>query len=263
MAAIARLMMQQGRIMLSIDTENPIAVLRLEHGKVNAMDLALCEALTQQLAQLATHSCRAVVITGTGNSFSAGVDLVQLTQGGADYVGRFLPVMDKFFHALLTFPKPVVAALNGHALAGGCIIAACCDHVVMAEGTGRVGVTELAVGVPFPMLPFEIIRARLTARDARDLVYSARTLLPAEALAVGLVDEVAPPAELLPRAMDAAARLTEIPAVSFALTKRAFVTPILARVEASLAINADVTRAWQGDEVLSHVRAFLEKRAKK
>lgn len=249
--------------MFSIDTENPIAVLRLEHGKVNAMDLALCEALTQQLALLATHPCRAVIITGTGNSFSAGVDLVQLTQGGVEYVSRFLPLMDAFFYALLTFPKPVVAALNGHALAGGCIIAACCDHVVMAEGTGRVGVTELVVGVPFPMLPLEIVRARLSPRDGRDLIYSARTVLPPEALALGLVDEVAPPADLMPRAMDAATRLTTIPAVSFALTKRAFVTPILARVEATAAINADVTQAWQGDEVLSHVRAFLEKRAKR
>lgn len=249
--------------MFALDSEDPIAVLRLEHGKVNAMDLALCEALTQQLALLATHQCRALVITGTGSSFSAGVDLVQLTQGGPEYVGRFLPVMDAFFYALLTFPKPVVAALNGHALAGGCIIAACCDHVVMAEGTGRVGVTELVVGVPFPMLPLEIVRARLSARDARDLIYSARTVFPPEALALGLVDEISPPADLLPRSIDAAARLAAIPAVSFALTKRAFVTPILARVEGTTAIDADVKRAWQGDEVLSHVRAFLDKRAKR
>lgn len=249
--------------MFSIDTDNPIAVLRLEHGKVNAMDLSLCEALTQQLAALVTHPCRALVITGAGNSFSAGVDLVQLTQGGANYVTRFLPVMDAFFYALLTFPKPVVAAVNGHALAGGCIIAACCDHVVMADGTGRIGVTELVVGVPFPMLPLEIVRARLSARNARDLVYRARTVFPPEALALGLVDELAPAAEVMTRAVEAATRLSGIPAVSFALTKRAFVAPVLARVEATAAINDDVTRAWQGDEVLSCVRAFLDKRAKR
>ncbi len=249
--------------MFSVDTGNPIAVIRLEHGKVNAMDLSLCQALTQQLALLAAHPCRAVVITGAGNSFSAGVDLVQLTQGGADYVARFLPVMDAFFHAWLTFPKPVVAAMNGHALAGGCIIAACCDHVVMAEGTGRVGVTELVVGVPFPMLPLEIVRARLSARDGRDLIYSGRAVLPPEALALGLVDEIAPAADVLTRARDAATRLCAIPPVSFTLTKRAFVAPILARVEAAAAIDADVTRAWQGEEVLSHVRAFLDSRAKR
>lgn len=247
--------------MLSCENHGAIAVLRLEHGKVNALDAALCEALTAQLAVLAGGAVGAVVITGAGNSFSAGVDLVRLVQGGAGYVARFLPLMDACFRALLTFPKPVVAALNGHAIAGGCVLAACCDYVVMGDGPGRVGVTELAVGVPFPMLPMEIIRARVPERHARDLVYSARTVLPPEALALGLLDEIAPPADVLARAMDAAARLAAIAPVSFALTKRALVAPILARALAGAAIDADVIRAWQGDEVLARVRAFLAQRA--
>jgi enoyl-CoA hydratase len=247
--------------MFTVNSDNSLAVLRLAHGKVSAMDLRLTEALTEQLQALAADECRALVITGTGNTFSAGVDLVQLTQGGADYVSRFLPAMDAFFHALLTFPKPVVAAVNGHALAGGCIIAACCDHVVMNEMSGFVGVTELKVGVPFPMLPLEIVRARLTPRDARDLVYTARTLTPQEAQAVGLVDELAPPDDLLDRALAAASRLASIPAVTLGITKRAFVAPILDRVSATMAIDADTKRAWEGDEVLSAVRDFLAKRA--
>lgn len=132
-----------------------------------------------------------------------------------------------------------------------------------AEGSGRVGVTELAVGVPFPMLPLEIVRARATERDARDLVVSARTVLPPEALALGLVAELAPAADLMSRAIGAATRLSTIPPVSFAITKRAFVAPIFARVQAGAAIDADVMRAWQGDEVLSQVRAFLEQRAER
>lgn len=247
--------------MFACETHGTVVVLRLEHGKVNAMDVALCEALTRQLAVLAGDGCAAVVITGAGHSFSAGVDLTQLVQGGAGYVARFLPVMDAFFGALLTFPKPLVAALNGHAIAGGCIIANCCDHVVMADGAGRIGVTELAVGVPFPMLPMEIFRARVSERDARDLVYSARTVLAPEALALGLVDEIVPAADVVTRAVAVALRLSAIPPVSFALTKRTFVASILARVQATAAIDADVTRAWQGDEVLSRVRAFLDQRA--
>ena len=70
--------------MFSLATESPVAVLRLEHGKVNALDLQLCQALTTQLHSLAVHNCRALIITGAGNAFSAGVDLVHLTQGGAD-----------------------------------------------------------------------------------------------------------------------------------------------------------------------------------
>lgn len=250
-------------MMFSCEREEGVAVLRLEHGKVNAMDLPLCEALAKQLGVLAADSCEAVVLTGAGNSFCAGVDLVRLAEGGPEYVKHFLPAMDTLFHTLLTFPKPMVAALNGHALAGGCIIAACCDHVVMADGQGRVGVTELAVGVPFPMLPLEIVRARVTERDGRELVYSARTMLPAEALAVGLVDQVVPAADLLTRAMEAATRLSAIAPVTFGITKRAMVAPILARVRDAAAIDADVTRAWRGDEVLSRVRTFLERRAKR
>jgi len=249
--------------MFSCEREGDIVVLRLTHGKVNAMDLPLCEALTKQLGVLAADSCNAVVLTGAGNAFSAGVDLVRLVAGGPAYVAQFLPAMDTLFHALLTFPKPMVAALNGHALAGGCVIAMCCDHVVMADGQGRMGVTELAVGVPFPTLPLEIVRARVTERHGRDLIYSARTVLPAEAMAMGLVDEVVPATALLPRAMDAATRLSAIAPVTFGLTKRAMVAPILARVRDAAAIDADVIRAWQGDEVLSRVRAFLDQRAKR
>jgi len=250
-------------MMFSCDREEGVAVLRLEHGKVNAMDLPLCEALIAQLGDLAADSSGAVVLTGAGNAFSAGVDLVRLVEGGSEYVRQFLPAMDTLFHSLLTFPKPLVGALNGHALAGGCIIASCCDYVVMADGQGRVGVTELAVGVPFPMLPLEIVRARVTERDGRDLIFSARAVLPAEAKAMGLVDEVVPAAELLPRAMEAATRLSAIAPVTFGITKRAMVAPILARVRDGAAIDAEVTRAWQGDEVLSRVRAFLERRAKR
>ena len=71
--------------------------------------------------------------------------------------------MEAFFQTLLTFPKPAVAAVNGHAIAGGCIIAAACDHRVMADGTGRIGVPELMVGVPFPSLPLEIVGSRVPA----------------------------------------------------------------------------------------------------
>ena len=97
--------------------------------------------------------------------------------------------------AALSFRKPAVAAVNGHAIAGGCIIAAACDHRVMAEGSGRIGIPELAVGVPFPALPFEIVQARRVAASiSRSLVLAAAdTVLPSEALALGLIDEIATP----------------------------------------------------------------------
>ncbi|MSO50476.1 MAG: hypothetical protein EXQ49_11370, partial [Acidobacteria bacterium] len=111
--------------------------------------------------------------------------------------------------------------------------------------------------------PLEIVRARVTERDGRDLAYSVRTLLPAEAMVMGLVDQVVPAADLLTHAMEAAARLAAIAPVTFGITKRAMVAPILARVRDAAAIDADVSRVWQGDEVLSRVCAFLDRRARK
>ena len=236
-----------------------LAVIRLAYGRVSALDTALCEALSQELSSVASSPVRGVILTGTGSAFSAGVDLFQVLDGGADYLARFLPAMETFFRALLTFPKPVVAAVNGHAIAGGCITAAACDHRIMAEGTGRIGVPELAVGVPFPALPFEIVGARVQPTMFRQLVYGGRTVLPAEALQLGLVDELSPPDLLMTRAQQATAQLVQIPAITFALTKRTFTEPLLARVHAAASLNDDVLRAWQSPEVQARMRHYVEK----
>ena len=170
--------------MINREDSESIAVIRMAHGKVSALDALFCDALVKEITEVARGPARALVLTGTGSSFSAGVDLFQALEGGADYLIRFLPAMETFFRTLLTFPKPAVAAVNGHAIAGGCIIAAACDHRIMVNGTGRIGVPELAVGVPFPTLPFEIVGARVPQARFRDLVYSGRVVLPPEALAL-------------------------------------------------------------------------------
>lgn len=249
--------------MLTRVLDGSVAVVRIEHGKVNALDVALCEALTSELAELeAAPSVQAVVLTGSGSSFSAGVDLVQLVAGGAAYAQRFLPVMDRLFRTLLTFPTPIVAAVNGHAIAGGCVVATACDRVLMAEGRGQMGITELAVGVPFPMLALEIVRARVPERDFRTLLYGAETVSAAEALRMGLVDRTVASEALLEQAIEAARHLAAIPSTTFRLTKRAVVAPVLAQARAGMDIDADVTSAWATDEILDSVRAFLERRTK-
>jgi enoyl-CoA hydratase len=110
--------------MFSREDAGGIAVVRMAYGKVSALDTAFCDAMSDELAALGESESRAVVITGTGSAFSAGVDLFKVLDGGAAYLDRFLPAMARFFETVLTLPKPVVAAINGHAIAGGCIVAA-------------------------------------------------------------------------------------------------------------------------------------------
>lgn len=234
-------------------------MVRLAHGKVSALDVDLCHALVRELEAIAASDARALILTGTGSAFSAGVDLFRVLDGGAEYLKRFLPAMEAFFRTLLTFSKPAIAAINGHAIAGGCIIAAACDYRVMAEGSARIGVPELAVGVPFPTLPFEIVRARVSPGPFRDLVFTGRTVPPGEAVAVGLVDEIAPIDVLITRAQHAAERLADIPPMTFALTKRTFTEPILERVGRAASLNADVVAAWESPAVQARMRAYVEK----
>src|SRR5690349_10375897 len=109
-----------------------VLTLRLAHGKANALDVELLDALLGELEGMA-DDVRALILTGTGSIFSAGVDLFRLTRDGADYVGRFLPLLSRLVRTLFTFPRPVVAAVNGHAIAGGCVLVLACDVRLMAE----------------------------------------------------------------------------------------------------------------------------------
>ena len=223
------------------------------------MDIELGEALVREMAAAADPSIKAVIITGTGSSFSAGVDLFRLVKEGPDYARRFLPVLDQFLSVTLAFPKPVVAAVNGHAIAGGCILAAACDRRIMVEGNGRIGIPELAVGVPVPALPLQIMAARVADGPLRDLVFTGRTVEVDEAKAMGLVDEKCPNGMLIDRAIETALRLAASPAQAFALTKEAFYTPILERTNQLSEHNDFVVNEWLQQHTYDTIRAYLDR----
>src|SRR5579864_2549295 len=156
----------------------------MRHGKANALDTELCQALCGALDDAAADGAAAVVLTGTGPMFSAGVDLKRVTAGREGYVAAFLPELRRAFTRLAAFELPVVAAINGHAIAGGFILVAAADWAVMAKGPGRAGVTELLVGVPFPAVALELLRLRAGDAQARPLALSGATFCAREALAV-------------------------------------------------------------------------------
>lgn len=240
-----------------------IRTLKLAHGKVSAMDVELGEALIEAFKAAQDDSVSAVILTGSGSSFSAGVDLFRVVNGGPDYGRRFLPVLDDFLRRVLTFPRPVVAAINGHAIAGGCILAAACDHRIMVDGTGRIGIPELAVGVPFPALPMQIMAARVPGGALRDLVFSGRTVQADEAKSMGLIDEKCPDGMLMDRAHDVARKYSAIPRQAFALTKETFYAPILDRADRSPTLNARVVQEWMQPHTYEAIRGYLNRTIKK
>ena len=122
--------------MIEVETVDNVAIVRMQHGKANALDIEFCEALAARFHTLRNDSERAVVLTGAGKMFSAGVDLKRLSAGGADYVRRFLPALHKLYEEVFFHPKPVVAAINGYAVAGGAVLACCADRRITSSPSG-------------------------------------------------------------------------------------------------------------------------------
>jgi enoyl-CoA hydratase len=240
--------------MIERETTGPITTLRLAHGKASAMDVELCEALIRELREAESSDAKAIILTGTGSIFSAGVDLYRMTNEGAAYVERFFPALRESLHALFTFPKPIVAAVNGHAIAGGCLMAAACDYRVMSAG--KIGVPELLVGVPFPAVAIEILKFAC-GRDAQSLVYSGRTISPDDARLAGLIDEVVAPDFLHVRADHIARELAAIDSRNFAITKKQLRGDTLDRIDKISALDEDAIRMWSAPEVHDHIRQYL------
>lgn len=250
--------------MIQRHDQNGIAILRMEHGKANAIDTDLFDALNDQLDQLETSDVSAVVLTGTGSSFSAGVDLFQVVDGGADYLASFLPALSKGLRRLFTLPKPVVAAVNGHAIAGGCLLAVACDYRVMARGRGKIGVTELLVGVPFPAVAMEVLRYQLSDAVAQKWVYSGALVGPDEAQDIGWVDELADAEQVLDRAIAQAVRWGKIPGQAFAMTKLQLRQEAADRMERqSVRLDEEIARIWSEEETLQGIRDFMANMTKK
>jgi enoyl-CoA hydratase len=250
--------------MIELKDRDGIAVVTMAHGKANALDVELCEAVAAQFDKLREAPAKAVVLTGQGRMFSAGVDLVRLSEGGAPYVRRFLPALHRLFEAVFFFPKPVVAAVNGHAIAGGCVLQCCADKRIAARGDSRIGVTELLVGVPFPPLAFEVMRFASPPRYLADGMYSGATFTPDVALTRGLVDELADAPALLDRAVAAAQTLAALPPKTFAQTKQQVRQPVVDALERhAKRIDEASMGIWTADETLGHIREYVSRTFKK
>ena len=238
--------------MLDLEERGDVAIMRLQHGKVNALDLELLLAITE--AMRAVDQARAVVITGSGSVFSAGVDLQRIVAGGPSYIREFLPALSDSFMAIFDHPGPVVAAVNGHAIAGGCVIAAACDVRLMSQG--KIGLAELSVGVPFPPAAMEIMRHAVGPAIGH-LVLTAALLDPAQAESIGLIQHVCTAEVLLESAVDRARQMARTPAGVFSVSKRQLQQPARDRIAARSGEEEAVAEMWSSDRTRDAIAQYL------
>lgn len=246
--------------MIHREDRDSIAVLRLEHGKANALDVELLRELRLQLEDLPGEA-KALVLTGSGTIFSAGIDLPRLLGEGVDYVEPLIDALNDLLERFLGLSLPIVAAVNGHAIAGGFVLACGCDVRLMASGVGKVGLTELRVGVPFPPAVLAIVGAVVGRRELREMVYRARLYSAAEAVQRGMADELVPPGELLDRAVETATELGAISPGAFALTKRQLLEPMRRHLEhLGASFEQEVRQMWGDETTRAGIRRFVQER---
>src|SRR6185295_10243525 len=168
-----------GRAAVVVEPMDEVAVLRIQRGKGNSLSPTLIEELLDALrAPPIAERARALVITGEGRFFSTGLDLIELEKLDRAGMLLFLDRLQGLLAALYVWSRPVIAAVNGHAVAGGCLLALCADWRVVARGEARMGLNEITLGLPLPQAGLEITRAQLSPSAWAEVVYGGHTHTP-------------------------------------------------------------------------------------
>jgi enoyl-CoA hydratase len=239
-----------------------VTVLRLRRPPANAIDLAFAREIEASLGRLETdRHTRAVVLTGTDRFFSAGLDLKSVPRLDADEQREMILAFGRMVARLYAFPKPTVAAVNGHAVAGGLLLTLSCDYRVGPEQQCEFGLTGARAGIPYPVSAMEVIRAELSPAAARTMVLTGRTFEPQEALVLGVLDDLVEPASVLSMACEVAQGLAHLPQYVYATTKNDLRKDALAAIREALETGTDpMMDSWLTPETQSASARALDRR---
>ena len=231
-----------------VEWRDGLALVRLTSGKANALNPRSLAAIERALDEAAGGDAQGVVLTGYERFFSAGLDLVTLYGLERDAMDGFMAWFDAVMLRVFAFPRPVVAAVGGHAVAGGAVLALACDARVMGAGAGRFGLNEIRLGVPFPASALEIVRYAVPAQSVEAALYEGELVDPRSALERGLVSEVVD-GDVVEAARQACGRLAVAPAAAFETIKAALKGPAVERARATLApLRRAFVDAWYAPE---------------
>lgn len=247
---------------IQIEMTDNIAVLRIDRPAANAIDLDTAGEFANALSSLVERNdIGAVIVTGAGKCFSAGLDLKVIPTYDRSRQQAMVMEINRLFGRLYDLPFPTIAAVNGHAIAGGVILTLACDYRIGAEGDYKLGLAEMRVGVPFPVAALAIVQSELSHKAARLMVLTARNLNPREALSYGVLDELQPPELLLDRAMEVAREMATLPRATYARIKRDLRAHARSRVDDAIDNrNEPMLESWLGAETLEAASEALKKK---
>jgi enoyl-CoA hydratase/carnithine racemase len=248
--------------MITVDYQDTVAIVKLSRGVTNVLDMELVKELGELLERVQHDSNASALVLGSSNDkfLSIGFDIPRLFELPREDFSTFFSEFNRVCLSLYTLPKPTIAAITGHAVAGGCILALCCDYRFIAEGRKLMGLNEIKLGVPVPYLVDCVLRYTVGTRYAREIMDTGEFYGPADSLRMGLVDEVLPVGEVMAKAVDKARLLGAWPREAFALIKQNRVEEIeqrvLARREEKERLFVD---RWYSDEARQRLKDAIEK----
>ena len=247
--------------MIEVETTDGIAAIRLAKSVTNPIDLELVAALHGVLREVREDpSIRGVVLGSANEKFlSIGFDIPNLFPLAREEFREFFRAFNRFFLDLYSLPKPVVAALTGHAIAGGCVLALGADDRVAAEGRKLIGLNEVKLGVPVPFAADCVVRSILSPRHAKAVLVEGEFHESAAAFSMGLVDEVRPLDEVWGAATERAARLGATAGGAFRIIKANRIDPVLAEVRARRTEREEsFLDSWFAPDTREQLKAAIE-----
>ena len=247
---------------VSIEHQNQVAILKLNQGVTNAINGDLVIALDSALkSQAANPDVLGMVLTSSNSKFfSIGLDIPNLIDLGEEDFRSFYQSYNQMCLGMLTTPKPLVAGITGHAIAGGCILSLCCDYRFISEGRKLIGLNEIKLGVPVPYVADCILRKLIGHRLARDVMDSGGFLEPEEAQRLGMVDRILPVGEVVPQSIDKARELSSDSMEAFALIKSSRVHALKREITEQLTEREDAfIKCWYSDDARVHLKDAIAK----
>lgn len=176
---------------IKIEYLSNYAILRLNRGKANTINAEMANDMVDALLELKTNDqVKGLILSGQGEFFSAGLDVIELYQYNEKQISDFWKLFARLARRLVAFPKPLIAAITGHSPAGGCVLALGCDYRVMATGNYRIGLNEIPFGIVVPNTIYNLYGFTVGKSNAYKFLLEGKLHTPEEALKCGLVDEI-------------------------------------------------------------------------
>jgi enoyl-CoA hydratase/carnithine racemase len=248
--------------MIDVVHRGPIAIVTLARPPANAMNLELTGEIAGVFQRLGNdQSVKSVILTGQGKTFCAGVDLKAVPHFSEADQRRMVDALNRAFYSVYSCPVPVVGAINGHAIAGGLVLALCCDWRMAVTTSFLAGLTEVRVGVPYPVAAMEVARQELRPDVARRLVLFGQNITAAAAVEAGIFDELVDAEQLLAQALVRADELAVLPQIAFARTKRQLRSRAFEAIETAIAGAEPLLNGWLSGETMQAAAAVLARRA--